>query len=278
MMHKKNPKRPGNGKAIYLFCLARADTPKRIDGLGIDGRSPLSLWRRDAIVAVFSRVSRTDFHGPAEEEPLEDLAWLGPRAQHHAKVIMNMMRYSPVLPTRFGTLFSSLQQLEKLMEKHQEKVLRFFDHVEAREEWVVKAWMKRTEIRAALLSRAQEAQEHPPAASPEARHLHEQRLRMSVEKEINVRARDLCKQVAADLARYASDFRDRPIQPAYKSDEEGDMIANWAFLVRCTERAAFHERIKEANAVHGPVGVCFECSGPWPPCSFVPSLEADPDA
>jgi len=276
-MGEENPERPGDGEAIYLFCLARAEAPNRIEGVGIDGQSPLFLWRHDAVVAVFSRVSLAEFRGPAAEERLEDLAWVGPRAQHHAEVIMNVMRYSPVFPAQFGTLFSSLEQLEKLVEKHREKILRFFDCVETREEWAVKAWMKRTEIRAALLSRAQEAQAQPSAASPGARYLSEQRLRMSVEKGINLRAREICKQFAADLARHASDCRDRPAQSAHNPDDEAVMISNWAFLVPCAEQTVFQERIKEANAVHGPEGVSFESSGPWPPYSFVPSLEADPD-
>jgi hypothetical protein len=277
-MSEESSEIPGPGQAIYLFCFARAGAPEHVEGSGIDGQPSISLWRRDAVAAVFSRVSRAEFCGPAAEERLEDLAWVGPHARHHAEVIMNVMRHSPVLPVRLGTLFSSLERLGKLMGEHEGKILRFFDRVEAREEWAVKAWMNRMMIEATLFSRAQAAQACPPAASPGVRYLQEQRLRLAVEKEIGFWVRDICKDIADDLGRRASDFRYRPAQSAHNPADEMDMMSNWAFLVPCVERAAFQERIREANAVHGPQGLCFECSGPWPPYSFVPSLEAGLDA
>jgi hypothetical protein len=56
------------------------------------------------------------------------------------------------------------------------------------------------------------------------------------------------------------------------------MITNWAFLVPRAQQALFQECIQQANAEHGPRGVRFECSGPWPPFSFVPPLETGLDA
>jgi hypothetical protein len=277
-MNEENGERSERGQAIYLFCLARADALQRAAGQGIDGRSSLFLWRREAIVAICNRASLGEFCGPEAEERLGDLAWVGPRARCHAEVVMAVMRQSPVLPVRFGTLFSSLERLEKLMDKNREKILRFFDRVEAREEWAVKGWIKRMEIQAMLLSRAQAAQGLAPATSPGVRYLDRQRHRLAAQKEINPWARALCKDIAADLAGHSSDFCDRPVQSVGNRDDVGDMMSNWAFLVPRAELALFQERIQEANAVHGPRGVYFECSGPWPPYSFVPSLEADLDA
>ena len=39
---------------------------------------------------------------------MEDLAWVAPRALRHEEVILTVMEQGPVLPVRFGTVFSSL--------------------------------------------------------------------------------------------------------------------------------------------------------------------------
>jgi hypothetical protein len=277
-MSEENSEHCDWGQAIYLFCLARASALAHAPDQGLDGRSPLFLWRRGAIVAICNRAPLVEFCGPRAEERLGDLAWVGPRARTHAEVIMSVMRQSPVLPARFGTLFSSLERLENLIEKNHEQVLRFFDHVEAREEWAVKGWIKKVKNQAQPPARDQAAQGLPPARAPGVRYFERQRQRLAAQKQSNLWMSAIWKDFAADLAGHSSDFRDRPVQSGGNHDEVGDLVSNWAFLVPRAEQAVFQERIQEANAAHGPRGVCFECSGPWPPYSFAPSLAADPDA
>jgi len=287
-MSEEQGERGGLGQAIYLFCLARAHAlPDAADAArlcadAVEGRPSLFLWRREAIVAICNRAPLDEFCGPQAEARLADLAWVGPRARIHAEVIMSVMRQSPVFPVRFGTLFSSLGRLEKLMEKRRNEILRFFDHVEAREEWAVKGWIQKRKIQAMLRAQAPAARGLPPAtpgapaASPGVRYFDQQRQHWAAQEEINLWVKAIGKDFAADLAGHSSDFRNRPVQAGANRDDRGDMMSNWAFLVPRARQALFQERIQAANAVHGPQGVCFECSGPWPPYSFVPSLEADP--
>lgn len=277
-MSDENFERSGRGQAIYLFCLARADALQQAADQGIEGRSSLFAWRHGAIVAICKKARLDEFCGPRAEERLGDLAWVGPRARCHTEAILTVMRQSPVFPARFGTLFSSLERLEKLIELNHERILRFFDRVEAREEWAVKGWIDKMKAQAMLLSRAGAAQELQPAAQPGVRYLDRQRQRLAAQKEINIWAKAICHDFAGELAGHSSDFRDRAIQSGGNRDDLGDMMSNWAFLVPRAEQTRFQETIEEANAVHGPQGVCFEYSGPWPPYSFVPSLEADLDA
>src|SRR5208282_486821 len=86
---------------------------------GIDEPHPPFFQRRGTVAAVLSRVSPSEFCGPTGEKNLQDLAWLAPRACRHQAVLEQVMRWGPVLPARFGTLFSSMAKLESFLRKHE---------------------------------------------------------------------------------------------------------------------------------------------------------------
>jgi len=60
------------------------------------------------IAAVLAEVNIEDFTGPESQKKMENLAWIGPRALRHEEVVLLAMEQGPVLPVRFGTVFSSL--------------------------------------------------------------------------------------------------------------------------------------------------------------------------
>ena len=57
-------------------------------------------WQPTGLAAVWSPVPVEDFCGPAAEERLRDLTWIGPRVIRHQEVVAGVMRHSPVLPVR----------------------------------------------------------------------------------------------------------------------------------------------------------------------------------
>jgi hypothetical protein len=268
----------GRGEAVYLFCFTRLGAPEHVEGAGIDDASVVSLWRCGEIVAVISGASLEEFCGSGAEERLRDLAWLAPRARRHEAMIEKVMRHSPVFPARFGVLFSSAERLENLMQKHYETISRFLDQVEDQEEWAVKGRMNRAKMEAGMFSRALAAQAPSLPAPPGARYLREQRLRLTVQKDLHSLAKNVCQACASDLCLHASVFRERQVPSAEINDNDGAPVSNWSFLIPCADRAAFLARIKKANVTHRPRGIEFEFSGPWPPYSFTPSLEVGFDA
>lgn len=263
-------------EAIYLYCLARPDLSQAIDGTGVDGKSPLFLHRFQDITAVLSTVPLAEFSGPAAEERLQDLAWVGPRACRHEEVVEQATRHSPLLPARFGTIFSSLEGLEKLLKTHHDTILRFLDQVADKEEWSVKGLLDKTKVKEELFSanRAEEA-ERLASLSPGMRYFQEQQIRSRVEKELNGWLKEVCQGVAIDLGCHAPDFCQRKVLSRDATGLDRDMVLNWAFLVPRKAAADFRARIEQANADHARQGLVFQFSGPWPPYSFCPSLETE---
>lgn len=264
---------PERGEALYLYCLARGvgDSPA-IEGPGVNGERLLNLIPFRDVVAVVSVVGVDDFCGPAAEARMKDLAWVAPRACRHETVVEGVMRASPMMPARFGTLFSSRERLIAWLAIHYLAISRALDRLGDHEEWAVKGRLNRRAAEAPLLAAARARSAAP--ASPGARYLEERRIRAGIGQDLNAWLQTLCERVAGQLREHAVEFRERAVG-SKASEEEGVPILNWAFLVPCESVGDFRATVQRITATHAEHGVVLDCSGPWPSYSFCPSLEAE---
>jgi len=116
----------GVSMGIYLFCLTPAVPRPEFAGTGIDGEHPLFVEVIGDVAAVLAEVNIEDFVGPESQEKMEDLKWVAPRALCHEEVILTVMEQCPVLPVRFGTVFSSMEALAAPLRGHGETLAKFF--------------------------------------------------------------------------------------------------------------------------------------------------------
>ena len=261
-------------KALYVFCFARSDLVAEVEGTGVDGQHPLSVLRRfPDLCAVLSEVALEDFCGPAAELQMQKLAWVGPRALRHEAVVEQVMRHSPVLPVRFGTLFSSQERLAEFLDIHRATMLQFLARVANQEEWSVKGLLDRTQAGRALTSARLAAQQGQLATLPPGtRYFQQQRLRSAAEKELSLWLNATCQQIASELQKQAADFRECPLVPRQPPESGTEVVLDWALLLPRGGTAALRLLIDRVNAQHATSGLVFELSGPWPPYRFVPPL------
>ena len=261
-----------NSELIYLFGFARSEILSSIGQIGKEAENTLLCETFGEVSAVFSRVPQGEFCGPDVELQMQDLEWIGPRVCRHERVVEGMMHYSPVLPARFGTLFSSPEGVTRLIEKNYNAVLDFLEWTSEREEWAVKVFLDRSGAKEALFSKALEDCKDSFSSSPGMRYFQEQRLRSRVEKELNERVREICTTAAEHLTVYSSDFRERRILSQSVTGSPAQMVCNWAFLVPRDYLPGFCARIDLIDGGGKDMGLHFERSGPWPPYSFCPLL------
>jgi hypothetical protein len=261
-------------KALYLFCFARSNFPREFEGVGVDGRLPLSVFRRfPNPCAVLSEVHLDDFCGEAAELRMRDLAWVGPRALQHEAVVEQVMRHSPVMPVPFGTLFSSQERLAEFLDKHGEVISEFIERVADQEEWSVRGLLDRRQAGHALTSASLATQQTQLAALPPGRrYFAEQQIRVGAEKELSRWLEETRCQVTRNLMKQASDYCECPGAPREAPESGIEVVLNWAYLLPKSATVAFQERIDQLNTQHAPNGLIFQLSGPWPPYRFVPSL------
>lgn len=264
---------PASVYYLYGFAWAGA-TPETDLGVGVDEGRALFIWTHDKIAAILSLVSSEDFCGPNGEENLQNLDWIGPRACRHHAVIDRAMRQGPVLPTRFGTLFSSLESLGKYLLANAPAIVQFLERTAGQEEWAVRGLIRRGEAEAWARARLVQ-QDEPAGISPGAAYLRDQSLRIKAKRELDFWLAETCGGLLQELEAMASAACQRKIPPHDAANAGGDIVLNWAFLVPRPALADFRIPIERANDEHGARGLMFELSGPWPPYSFPPVLEID---
>jgi hypothetical protein len=262
--------RPGEG--LYLFCFAWdrwLPPPAR----GRAGEPRLIRWSWRELAAILEVVALKDFSGPEAETRLKELAWLEPRVYRHHQVIAQVMRHSPVLPARFGTLFSSLKVLAGVMKRHYRQIAGFLRKVAAQEEWAVKVLVDRSTAREKLFSQSLAEQGGQLSSLPPGqRYLKEQRLRNAADQELRRRWKKAGQELHRQLRAGATAFCERPASPLGATAKGHELVLNWAFLLPREAVAEFTERLQRANRAYGPLGLLSLASGPWPPYSFSPCL------
>jgi len=262
------------GKAIYLYCFARAGVARQITVAGVDGNSPVTALELKGVAAVVSRVSVAEFAGGSAESNLTDPAWVVPRACQHERVIEEVMRYSPVLPVRFGTVFSSRRALETLLADRCDEIAEFLDSVADKEEWAVKGFVDLGRAEALLLTTDPILRERCRRLpeSPGARYLQEKQLRAEAERQAERWSRTLAEQVKVELASHSLDMCPMRLQSRSVSGRDAEMVLNCAFLLVRSGVAHFRVCVERMGSVYAEQGLTLELSGPWPPHNFSPPI------
>ena len=246
----------------------------RLTGTGLDSRTYLSILRYRDIAALYCPVRVDEFVGPGAAAGMQDHSWLASRVCRHEEVVEEAMRHSPVLPVRFGTVFSSRRSLVRILQRDYRMIAGFLERLAFQEKWVVKGTVLKAQAHAGLIYENPEKEPDPISPAVSGKLLASPlRRRPSGEIVLNYWWQEACHQVVEELRGYAADFRRRPVR---HDDLNGrEMVVNAAFLLPRKVVQDFRERLKIANARFGSRGLVFELSGPWPPYCFSPDLEPE---
>lgn len=263
----------GTGTGIYLFCLTPASPLRSIAGNGIDGEHPLFVEVVGDVAAVVSEVNLDDFSGPAARERLEDLAWVAPRALRHEDVVMTAMEHGPVLPVRFGTVFSSLTAVAEALRQRQEALKKFFRDTDGKQEWTLKGYVDLPQARARMTAARLAAEKEQLAGlSPGKRYFLEQKIKGAVDKETTAGIKGMGEEIGK-MARDASvGFSECRLQSREVTGRDDEMFFHGALLVPDGSVAAMEGVVDAWNTRQETQGLRIEISGPWPPYHFAPAL------
>ena len=256
---------------LYLYCLTGVE---RLDvrGPGLDETDCIFSQTSGNVAAVLSRVSAEDFCGRAGEQNLQDPGWVCERAMRHQRVVEQVSRQGPVLPARFGTLFSTTGVLAQFVKINQETIVGFLDTVRDHEEWGIKAQLERAKAKRWLAAGIAKTTDID-ALSPGLRYVREKRAQAAAEKELHQWVANCCDSVAQEMSEYVSDLRQRKIIDDRVAGESHETVLNIAVLISRDRLQDWLARFREINTHRTIQGLSFVLSGPWPPYSFCPSLD-----
>lgn len=252
--------------AMYLYGFTRL-SPALPAGLrGVEG-APVRPIAIGGLAAVVGEVPAAPFQSGATSDP----TWLIPRVLEHERVIEAMRAAGPVMPVRFGSLFSTPTALEEWAADNLGPIDAFLDRSADRDEWTFRLSVDlggATEALTAVDPRWAAMVEALPK-SPGARYLREKKLAESARSEALRRASGIAETVRVAARRLA----DERLLPLRRPEEAGiEPVLNAAYLVARPEAAALRRAVESTAA--GLPCLRLESSGPWAPAHFCPTLAA----
>jgi hypothetical protein len=146
-MANPNPKLTTE-KALYLYGISRAaaktsgKTLAVPSSTGIDGVNAVKAVPCGNFLCWVSHIDQASF-AEAMERNTENLQWLAQHSVRHQQVVGEIAAQLPVVPARFGTVFSGETALLENVAGRSKALGKVFDRVEDADEWGVKVFAER---------------------------------------------------------------------------------------------------------------------------------------
>jgi hypothetical protein len=228
----------------------------RLPGWGIDASGPVLGIPAGPFTAWISAIDAASF-ARALEQNLENLDWLAEATLRHQNVITAISGRSKdtLLPTRFGVVFSTVRALQEDIARRKKEIARASQHVEGCEEWGVKVFQGTSSAAKTVFKTAASGADYlrKKAAA----------LGSDVGDEESLRA------FALDLRSTARDVA----KSGKVSGGQRGLQWQATFLVPRAKRKQWDNLLRKyAQQWDGERSI--ECTGPWPPYSFVASENA----
>jgi hypothetical protein len=260
-----------NETVYYVYGFVRTNSCANLT-CGIDEGNPPHLWPDFGdVAAIISSAARADFCGDSGDANLSNLAWIAPRAMRHQNALEEAMLQGPVLPVRFGTLFSTLDKLEAFIATNAPAISSFLTEIEGNEEWSVQGFIDKSVSEPAWMT-DKRAEIHKKDITPGMAFMMEEKLRVDMKQALGDWIIMKSSELLELLALLAAGSGERRILPNEDPESKKEMVSNWAFLVPIGNLDKFRTEVERVSGECKSMGLSFELAGPWPPYSFCPNL------
>ncbi len=237
-----------SGKLLYLYGITEQAAPVRV-AEGVDGKSPVEALSCAGFVCWISRVDAKEY-GDELQSRMENLDWLAGASVRHQKVVGAIHEQSTILPARFATLFLSEETLGADLKRRSAELKKDFKRLSGADEYGVKVFGA--------------AQSATQGETPKSGRDYLQRKSEMLRERTPVGTTPELKKFIAKLRDLASQVA----EGGSVTSGQRNLVWQGSFLLPRAKRkqldsalAAFHRQQSERYRV--------ECTGPWPPYSFV---------
>jgi gas vesicle protein GvpL/GvpF len=237
-------------RVIYLYGITESPTHKHPELIGVDRLAEVEAIECEKIFCWISRVSALEFEKNLAHN-MENLDWLAETSVAHQRVIAAIARDVEMLPTRLGIIFRSEASLCKHIAKRAGSLKRDFTRIRGADEWGVKVF--EIEPPVATPSKVRSGKDYLKA---KAALLPARRERSASAGEI-ARLEKALESVATEIA-----------PPGTVSRGQHGLKFQMSLLVKRTKQKKL-ESVLEKFARDWASQRRIECTGPWPPYSFV---------
>ncbi|MEO5936085.1 MAG: GvpL/GvpF family gas vesicle protein [Terriglobales bacterium] len=227
-------------------------TPKKVNAIGIDNEHRAEAIACAGLECWVTRVS-AGFVSDLENR-MEDLEWLAEAGVLHQRAVSAIGAEMDLLPARFGTVFLTQASLEKHLASRAKTIQAAFKKVAGAEEWGVKVFMNAPARTGGAAFNAASGHDY---LQQKAKALAAQNTRRSTPDAETAK-------LAAALTKLS-----RAVAPTGKvSGAQPGLQWQASFLLPRAQRKQWDNVLKKFAERWGDERR-IECTGPWPPYSFV---------
>jgi hypothetical protein len=237
------------GRVLYLYGIGSAPPGPAPNIAGVDGAAPVEGVVSAGLVCWVSLVAKTEFADQLARN-MENLDWLAEVSVRHQRVVASIAETADILPARFGTVFLSRANLDSDVAQRKAVLLEDLARIRGCEEWGVKVFGKP----------AKPAAQAAPRSGREYLQARAGLLRSRAEKGPD-----------PELERLASRLQEVAVEiTAGGAISGGQPGLQWqaSLLLKRSRRNSF-QAVVEKFAADWSGDRRLECTGPWPPYSFV---------
>ncbi len=264
-----------NQTGVYLYGFIPHSRSLDLSEIeGIEGNGPVRALGLGKLTAIVGEVAIDAFEAAFSSgvDGGPDPSWVLPRALRHEAILDAVLSRSPVLPARFGTLFSSSEALEEMASEHQTAISRFFEDLGDRLEWSLRGYHDPDRSVDLLLASDPlfSARQKGLPGTPGTRYFLEKKLRDDAKKAARQAALRSADAVRQALGAISDAVRSLPLRGLEAPGRE--MVLHETFLM--SPETAHHALaiLRDATADEVAGLLTLEPSGPWPPFHFCPEL------
>jgi Gas vesicle synthesis protein GvpL/GvpF len=235
-------------RILYFYGVTQSPAPAKMEELGV-GEARIEAREFEGIICWVSWVPAGEFEKDLARN-MENLDWLARASVAHQRAIAAIACQAEILPARFATVFHSEESLRRHVGGRLRQLERDFERVKGADEWGVKVFTA------------------TPAVAPQRARSGKEYL---VAKAALLSRRDSSTESQAELTKFAQALERVAVESAAGGTITGGQRGlrfQRSLLVKKSNRkqlesvlARFSRRWAEVREI--------ECTGPWPPYSFV---------
>jgi len=180
---------------------------------------------------------------------MEDLEWLAGASVRHQRVVAQIAEGVTLIPARFGTVFTGEKSLRKHLHEGAAEFKQTLARIQGTEEWGVK-----------VFARVQSSTQVEAASGRDYLRAKAALMKPARARELDPELKEFARALQAVAAESAPTGKVSSGQP--------DLEWQAAFLLRKRDRSAW-DNVLRTYAERWGERREIQCTGPWPPYSFV---------
>ena len=253
---KSAPAAQASSRVIHLYGLTQgpglsAESFRELKG--VDGASGVETIGCGGLICWISRVPETDFARDLSKN-MQDLNWLATATTLHQQVVSAIAQEADVLPARFGIEFLDEKSLRSHIEGRQAALKADFDRIRGKEEWGVKVFVL-------------------PVAPMPKKKIRTGKEYLEAKSALSRRTPERNSPELLDFAKKLQSLADEVSEGGKFAAARRDLEFHKTLLLKRVDRKkleslvrSYSRKWKDRRRV--------ECTGPWPPFSFVSQPES----